>query len=82
MPRQPKGKRIISAAGAVMVASKNPNGHGSVYFEAAFRRSNGLVVKARWRATYEDRSGNRRTVSAATRTAAEAERSAVLADLF
>ena len=55
MPRQPKGKRIISAAGAVMVASKNPNGHGSVYFEAAFRPSNGLLVKARWRATYEDR---------------------------
>jgi integrase len=81
MPRQPKGKRIISAAGAVMVASKNPNGHGSVYFEAAFRRSNGLVVKARWRATYEDRAGNRRTVSATTRTAAEAKRSAVMADL-
>jgi hypothetical protein len=32
-----------------MVASKNPEGNGSVYFEAAFGRSDGLVVKARWR---------------------------------
>ena len=37
MPRTPRGKRIVTADGDVAVAAKNPNGDGSVYFEAARR---------------------------------------------
>jgi integrase len=35
VPRNPRSKRIVTADGDFSVAAKNPNGDGSVYFEAA-----------------------------------------------
>ena len=80
MARAPRGKRL-NIDGSVVVAGKNPNGDGSVYFESPTHRSNGRIVPGRWRATYLDKDGRRRTVSASTRVKAEAKRSAALADL-
>ena len=81
MARGPKGKRIVERDGAVSIAGKNANGAGSVYFEGASRRGDGTVIAGRWRASYLDRDGRRRIVSAPTRAKAEAKRAALLADL-
>jgi integrase len=69
------------ADGAIAVVAKNPNGDGSVYYAAATRRTDGTIVSARWRATYLDLDGQRRSVSAATRTKAEERRARVCAEL-
>lgn len=81
MPRAPQGKRVMTADGSLAVVSKNPNGAGSVYYEAPSRRADGTPVGPRWRATYLDAEGRRRSVSAPTRAKAEARRAEVLTDL-
>ena len=80
MARTPRGKRM-TVGDSVVVAGKNSNGDGSVYFESPSRRRDGRPIPGRWRATYVDRRGKRRTVSASTRAKAEAKRTAVLAEL-
>lgn len=66
----------------MVVASKNPNGRGSVYFEGRpSKRSDGTPIAGRWRATYVDTDGRHRSVSAPTRAKAEAKRAEVLAEL-
>lgn len=81
MPKGPRGKRAVASDGSVVVASKNPNGRGSVYFEGPSKRSDGTPIAGRWRATYVDPDGRRRSVSAPTRAKAEAKRAEVLAKL-
>ena len=81
MGRGPRGKRTIAADGSLTVAGRNANGSGSVYFERPSRRRDGTVIPGRWRASYLDRGGRRRIVSAPTRAKVEAKRAAMLADL-
>ena len=65
MPRNPKGKRVVAADGGYSVVSKNSNRDGSVYFDAPSTRTDGTMVKGRWRATYVDLDGKIRRVSGA-----------------
>jgi hypothetical protein len=51
MPKTPRGKRVALNDGRVAVVSKNPNGTGSVYYEAPSARADGRVVNGRWRAS-------------------------------
>ena len=81
MPRGPRGKRLRQHDGSIAVVHKNPNGDGSVYYENASRRTDGTPIPGRWRATYLDASGRRRSVSAPTRATAEARRAEQLGDL-
>ena len=81
MPRAPKGKRILTTDGSVAVVAKNPNGDGSVYYVAGSQRADGSPLAPRWRATYLDANGRRHSVSAPTRTKAEARRADVVAEL-
>lgn len=69
---KPRGKRHVDATGAVRVAGKRANGEGTAYYDAS---------KNRWRASYTDPAGKRRTVLGATRAEAEARRDARVADL-
>ena len=71
MGKGPRGKRTIGADGSLTVAGRNANGSGSIYFERPSRRGDGTVIPGRWRASYLDRGGRRRIVSAPTRTKAE-----------
>lgn len=73
MPRGPKGKRVVAGDG-YSVAAKNSNGVGSVYFEPPSTRTDGTVVKGRWRATYVDLDGTIKRVSGPTRALAESRR--------
>ena len=57
MPRTPRGKRIVAATVRSRVAAKNPNGDGSVYYEAPRRRTGRQGNAGRWRATYRDEHG-------------------------
>jgi hypothetical protein len=57
VPRRPKGKRVTDESGVVGVASKDPNGLGSVYYEPPTPRVDGTLIGARWRATYVDATG-------------------------
>ncbi len=73
MPRRPTGKQQRDDSGRVTaVAAKAANGAGSVYYEQ---------TSGRWRASYRDADGKRRTVSAARRTEVEAKLDAKLAEL-
>lgn len=72
MARKPTAKRHTDQTGAVRVASKAANGSGSVYFD---------TDKGRWRATYTDAAGKRRTVTAGTRAEVEQRRDARIAEL-
>ncbi len=67
---RPRGKRTITADGTT-VAAKNGNGRGSIYLDS----------RGRWKATYRDRTGKRRTVSARTQAEAAARRDAKVAEL-
>lgn len=69
---KPRGKRHIDSTGVVRVAGKRANGAGSAYYDAS---------KNRWRASYTDPAGKRRTVLGATRAEAEARRDARVADV-
>jgi len=60
--KAPKAKRVTGPDGRAVVLRKNANGEGSVYWDASGER---------WRATYRDSTGKRRTVTG--RTAQEAE---------
>ena len=60
--KAPRSKRVTGPDGGTVVLRKNANGDGSVYWDAAGER---------WRATWRDASGKRRTVTG--RTAQEAE---------
>lgn len=79
MPRAPRGKRIAGSDGATIVVSKNANGDGSVYFCGETCRADGAVVAGRWRATFVDEDGKRRSVSAPTKAEAERRRDERLA---
>src|SRR3990170_588745 len=81
MPRAPRGKRIRTPDGTVSVAAKNPNGDGSVYYEAPAVGPDGKQLAGRWRATYRDQRGRRKTVSAATRAKAEERRDHLVAQI-
>jgi integrase len=78
VPRSPKGKRIPSESGAFVVASKNHNGAGSVYFEPPAKRTSGTTTVGRWRATYLDAAGKLRRVTAPTRALVEQRRADAL----
>lgn len=78
MPRKPRGKRVAAESGSFVVASKNPNGVGSVYFEPPSTRANGAVIRGRWRATYVDAAGERRRITARTRALVEERRDEAL----
>lgn len=65
-----RGKRRTTPDGTT-VAAKNANGEGSIYLDS----------RGRWKATYRDRTGKRRTVSAGTRGEAAARRDAKVAEL-
>lgn len=45
----PRGKRAYFDDGSHAVASRNPNGTGSVYFEPATNNSDGSTTPGRWR---------------------------------
>jgi hypothetical protein len=79
VPRNPRGKRIVTADGDVSVAAKNPNGDGSIYFEAARVGADGKETRGRWRATYRDEHGQLRRVQGATRAKVEQQRDERLA---
>lgn len=79
MPRNPRGKRIVTADGDVSVAAKNPNGDGSIYFETARVGADGKETRGRWRATYRDEHGHLRRVQGATRAKVEQRRDERLA---
>jgi integrase len=81
MGKGPRGKRSIGADGTVTVAAKNANGSGSVYFEHPSQRGDGRVIAGRWRASYLDRDGRHRIVSAPTRATVEVKRAAAVADV-
>jgi integrase len=81
VPRGPRGKRLRQHDGSIAVVHKNPNGDGSVYYENPTRRADGTPVPGRWRATYLDGSGRRRSVSAPTRALAETRRAELLDDV-
>lgn len=71
--RKPTGKQVRDGAGEVVgVASKAANGDGSVYFDAS---------KDRYRATFIDIEGRRRTVLGKTRAEALARRDAKIAEM-
>jgi integrase len=72
--RLPRGKRTTFGDGTHAVASKNPNGTGSVYFEPPKTLADGRTTNGRWRATWVDHTGTTRRVSARTRSEAEARR--------
>jgi integrase len=74
VPRSPRGKRNPIGDGRHAVVSKNPNGNGSIYYEAPRERADGRKPAGRWRATWADHTGRTRRVSAPTRAAAEAKR--------
>jgi len=74
MPRPPRGKRTVTAAGDVEVVAKNPNGDGSVYFEPPRVEKGGRERRGFWRATYRDNEGRLQRVSGPTRAKAEAKR--------
>lgn len=74
MPRKPRGKRTTSGDGSMTVASKNPNGDGSVFYEPPTVRASGQSRPGRWRATFVDSDGKTRRVAAPTRAEAEARR--------
>ena len=80
MPRAPRGKRVADSAGGFSVAAKNPNGHGSVYFEPPAIAADGRERPGRWRATYRDAAGRERKVSAPTRAKVEQRRDELLAE--
>ncbi len=80
MPRAPRGKRVADSAGGFSVAAKNPNGHGSVYYEPPAASADGRERPGRWRATYRDASGRERKVSAPTRAKVEQRRDELLAE--
>lgn len=65
-----KGKRLTTTDGKVVIVNKNANGDGSVY------ESGG-----RWYATYYDRDGKRRRVSAASRPLVREKLDAKLAEI-
>jgi integrase len=79
MPRTPRGKRTVTADGGVSVAAKNPNGDGSVYYEAPRTGAYGRGSPGRWRATYRDENGRLRRVQGSTRARAEQRRDERLA---
>ncbi len=81
MPRRPRGKRTSDDDGGYIVAAKNSNGDGSVYFEPPSQRANGTTTAGRWRATYRDNEGRLRRVTAPTRAQVEQRRTAKLAEL-
>ena len=66
--KAPRSKRVTGPDGGTVVLRKNANGDGSVYWDASGER---------WRATWRDASGKRRTVTG--RTAQEAEERSVVA---
>ncbi len=71
--RKPTGKQFRDAAGVVVgVASKAANGDGSVYFDAS---------KDRYRATFIDLEGHRRTVLGKTRAEALSRRDAKIDEM-
>lgn len=74
--RPPRGKRTTLSDGTRAVASKNPNGSGSVYFEPATNNADGTTTPGRWRATWVDQNGKIRRVAAPTRQEAEERRDA------
>ncbi len=67
---KPRGKRRTTPDGTT-VAGKRSNGAGSLYLDS----------KGRWRGTYVDRDGRRRTVSARTQAEAAKRRDAKVAEL-
>ncbi len=79
MPRVPKGKRVGDSSGGFSVAAKNPNGHGSVYYEPPTTEAGGRQRPGRWRATYRDASRRERKATAPTRAKAEQRRHEILA---
>lgn len=79
MPRAPKGKRVSDKAGGFSVAAKNPNGHGSVYYEPPRTEADGRQRPGRWLASYRDASGRNRKATASTRGKAEQRRDEILA---
>jgi integrase len=81
MPRAPRGKRIQTSDGAFNVAAKNPNGDGSVYYEAPVVNPDGATRPGRWRATYRDERGKVKRVAAPTRAAVEQRRDERLAQI-
>jgi len=74
MPRTPRGKRSVAPDGEVSIAAKNPNGDGSIYYEAPRVGPDGKETPGRWRATYRDEHGTLRRVQGATRAKAEQRR--------
>ena len=71
--KKPMGKQLRDASGAVVgVASKAANGGGSVYFDSS---------KGRYRATFIDLDGRRRTVLGKTRAEALSKRDAKIGEL-
>jgi len=74
LARTPRPKRTYLGDGSMSVAAKNPNGSGSVYYEPPSLRPDGREKAGRWRATYTDRDGKTRRVTAATRSEVEARR--------
>ncbi len=67
---KPRGKRTGTTDGTT-VAGKNANGEGSIYLDS----------RGRWKATYRDRTGKRRTVSGGTKGEAAKRRDAKVAEL-
>lgn len=64
--KAPRSKRVTGPDGGTVVLRKNANGDGSVYWDASGER---------WRATWRDASGKRRTVTGRTAQEAEERRS-------
>ncbi len=81
MPRKPRGKRSSDHDGSFVVASKNSNGNGSIYYEPPSTRSDGTTINGRWRATYTGPDGRTKRVTGPTRTEAERRRTAKLTEL-
>ncbi len=79
MARPARGKSTTSNDGTRVVASKNPSGAGSEYFEPATNNSDGSQTPGRWPATWLDQNGKIRRVSAPTRLEAEDRRDARVA---
>lgn len=67
---KPRGKRTGTTDGTT-VAGKNANGEGSIYLDS----------RGRWKATYRDRIGKRRTVSGRTKGEAAKRRDAKVAEM-
>jgi hypothetical protein len=71
--REPAGQQFRDASGVVVgVASKAANGDGSVHFDAS---------KGRYRATFIDLEGRRRTVLGTTRAEALSRRDAKIDEM-